>query len=91
MKLDYYNTDRERDPLMKDLHELGLKHGAMFVLVAIPLDGKGNVHTFHIDHQDDTKPEESAEVFELVGMHFIKASEAIWDHLREQRRRENEP
>jgi hypothetical protein len=71
------DTDREKHPLMKDLHELGLKHGVAMTVVAVKLKGEPATQAFWIDHRDDTSPAEAAYAFESTGVFLIKVAAKI--------------
>lgn len=81
-KVESYNTDREKNPLMKDLHELGLKHGVKFVVVAY---GKKDVKTLCIDHEEDTHPLVASQLYVHAGTTLIKASSGLDEFWHEQR------
>jgi hypothetical protein len=68
-----FETDREKSPLMKALHELGLAHGVRLTVVATPIDG-GQPHTLLIDHKDDTTKTEAVQGFVNAGVLLILAA-----------------
>lgn len=79
-------TDREKSPLMKDLHELGLKHGLTFVVVARPIDGKVyDQQALLIDHKDDTSAEDVYTRWLQAGIYLIQSTCAVEDFIAEQR------
>lgn len=91
-------TDREKSPLMKELHELGLKHGVVMVVLAVPIvvDLDHVADTFLIDHRDDTHPVEAADAFVRAGIQLIHNGEAIinWykaEHPEEFKHEEVDP
>lgn len=77
MKMTGLENDREKSPLMKALHEVGLAHGVTMVVVAIPMkpDG-GEVRSLLIDHKDDTAVDEMILRFTGAGVFLIKAANA---------------
>lgn len=75
MKMTGLETDRERSPLMKDLHEVGLKHRVQMVVVALPMD-TGEIHSLLIDHKDDTTVDEMIRKFTGAGVFLIKTAGA---------------
>lgn len=87
MKLTSLEKDREKVPLMKDLHELGLKHRVQMVVVAIPMDAgdpKG-VRPLLIDHKDDTSLQDVVLKFTGAGCFLIKCAGAAEDYAAEQK------
>jgi len=86
MKMTGMETDREKSELMKDLHEVGLKHGVTFVVVARPIDGKPyDDQALLIDHKDETPPEDVYVRFLQAGIYLIQATGAVEDYIAERR------
>jgi hypothetical protein len=85
MKMTDCNNDREKCPLMKDLHETGLKHGVTMVVVAIPMkaDDPRGVHPLLIDHNDDTTVQDVISKFTGAGVYLIKAANAAEEYAAE--------
>jgi hypothetical protein len=85
MKMVGAQNDREQVPLMKDLHELGLKHGVAMVVVAIPMnaDDPGGVRPLLIDHKDDTTVQDVIAKFTGAGVYLIKAANAAEEYAAE--------
>lgn len=80
------NNDREKNPLMKALHEVGLAHGVTMVVVAIPME-KGDpegVRPLLIDHKDDTTIQDVISKFTGAGVYLIKAASAAEEYAAEQ-------
>ena len=91
MKTTGFDTDREHNPLMNDLHELGLKHGVEFVAVVRPVNGKPyDQHGLLIDHKGDTTPEDVYLRWMQAGVGLIQATSAIEDYIAEQRAEKEE-
>lgn len=74
MKCERMEVDREKHPLMKDLHAVMQKHKAPMVVLAFT---GGMPEMFWIDGKDDTKPADTAEVFAYAGTLLIKGAGAI--------------
>jgi hypothetical protein len=92
MKMLRMETDREKSSLMKDLHDVGLKHGLTFVVVARPIDGKPyEQEGLLIDHKDETPPEDVYLRWIQAGVWLIQATSAIEDWILEQRDKEPAP
>jgi hypothetical protein len=89
MKIEGVETDREKAPLMKALHELGLAHGVELVAVATPMAG-GPAHTYLVDHKDDTKAQDVALKFAAAGVLLIQAAGAAREYAAEQEAAEEE-
>lgn len=91
MKMIGSENDREKVPLMKDLHELGLNHGVTMVVVAIPIDKDDpqGVRPLLIDHRDDTTIEDMVSKFTGAGVFLIKCAAAGEEHLAEQEEKAN--
>lgn len=54
--------NRDEAPLMRELHEVGLRHGVTLVVVAQPIDG--NVRQQYgllIDHKEETPTEDGSQ------------------------------
>lgn len=91
MKMTGVETDREKSPLMKDLHEVGLKHGLTFVVVARPIDGKPHEQEgLLIDHKDETPLDDLYIRWVQAGVYLIQATGAIEDYMAEQRMKASE-
>lgn len=89
MKMISMENDRERNALMKDLHEVGLKHGLTFVVVARPIDGKPiDDKGLLIDHKDDTSASDVYVRWIQAGLWLIQASSAVEEFIAEQRKGE---
>lgn len=86
MKMVGSENDREKVPLMKDLHELGLKHGVTMVVVAIPMkaDDPTGVRPMLIDHKDNTSVQDMVATFTGAGVFLIKCAAAGEEHLATQ-------
>ena len=86
MKMTDCNNDREKCPLMKDLHGVGLKHNVTMVVVAIPTerDDPRGVHPLLIDHKDDTTVQDVIAKFTGAGVYLIKAANAAEEYAVEQ-------
>lgn len=86
MKMIGAENDREKVPLMKDLHDVGIKHGVTMVVVAIPLkpDDPAGVRPLLIDHKDDTTVADMVAKFTGAGVFLIKCAAAGEEHLAEQ-------
>jgi hypothetical protein len=86
MKMTDCNNDREKNPLMKALHEVGLAHGVTMVVVAIPMekDDPRGVHSLLIDHKDDTTVQDVVSKFTGAGVFLIKAANAAEEYAAEQ-------
>lgn len=86
MKMTDCNNDREKCPLMKALHEVGLKHKVTMVVVAIPMerDDPRGVHPLLIDHKDDTTVHDVITKFTGAGVYLIKAANAAEEYAAEQ-------
>lgn len=84
LKLLGYEADREKSPLMKDLHEVGLKHGYTFVVLALPVEKDGPpVRVLNIDHNDGTTPAESITRFTAAGVMLIQCAQVMRDASEE--------
>lgn len=86
MKMTSMETDREKSPLMKDLHEIGLKHGMTFVVVARPIDG--NPHdqeALLIDHKDDTSAKDVYARWLQAAIYLIQATSAIEEYIAQEK------
>lgn len=68
-----FETDREKSPLMKALHELGLAHGVRLTALATPMDGSAP-HVLLIDHNDGTTKTEAIAGFVNAGVQLILAA-----------------
>jgi hypothetical protein len=78
--------DREKSELMKELHELGLRHGMTLVVVARPIDGGPNEQVgLLIDHKDETPVEDVYVRWLQAGVWLIQATNAVEDYIAEQR------
>lgn len=90
MKMTGVEGDREKVPLMKALHDVGLKHGVTMVVVAIPMrkDDPEGVRSLLIDHKDNTTVEELAVKFTGAGVFLIKAAAAADEYAYEQAEKE---
>lgn len=86
MKMTGTETDREKVPLMKDLHEIGLKHRVQFVVVAIPMlaDDPEGIRPLLIDHKDDTTIKEVHDRFVGAGVFLLKCAGAAEELMAEQ-------
>lgn len=85
MKMTDCDNDREKNPLMKALHDIGLAHGVTMVVVAIPMnagDPRG-VHSLLIDHREDTTVQDVITKFTGAGVYLIKAANAAEEYLAE--------
>lgn len=92
MKMTDCENDREKVPLMKELHEVGLKHGVQMVVVAIPMSKEaGGVRTFLIDHKEDTTPRDVATKFVGAGVFLIQVAGAAEDYACEQAETQDVP
>lgn len=93
MKMVGAQNDREQVPLMKDLHELGLKHGVAMVVVAIPMnaDDPGGVRPLLIDHKDDTTVQDMVSKFTGAGVFLIKCAGAGEEYAAEQAEASEDP
>lgn len=73
-----WERDREKVPLMKELHELGLKHRVQMVVVAIPMQGNTEgVQALLIDHNNATPLEDVAKRFIGAGVYLIQSASAV--------------
>lgn len=89
MKMKDMETDRDRSPLMKDLHEIGLKHGVTFVVVTRPIDGGPHEQQgLLIDHKDDTTAKDVYVRWLQTGIWLIQATSAVEDYIAEHREKE---
>lgn len=79
MKATGMQTDREKAPLMKALHEVGLAHRVTMVIVAIPMDKDDpeGIRPMLIDHKDDTTTHEFCTKAVGAGVFLIKAAGAV--------------
>ena len=79
-------NDREKVPLMKDLHEVGLRHGVEMVVVTIPTDKNSGdrVHTLLIDNKDDTTVEQMVLRFTGAGVYLIKVAAAAEEYAMKE-------
>lgn len=86
MKMLGSQNDREKNPLMRDLHEVGLRHGVTMVVVAIPMkdDDAQGVRPLLIDHRDDTTVQDMVAKFTGAGVFLIKCAAAGEEYLAEQ-------
>lgn len=73
------STDRDNNPLMKDLHELGLKHGIKMVVVKVEeIEGKDKLTgALLIDHKEDTKGMDVALMYGAAAYYLMDATEAV--------------
>lgn len=92
MKMTGMETDREKSPLMKDLHEVGLRHGLTFVVVARPINGKSyEQEGLMIDHKDETSLQDLYTRWMQAGIYLIQATSAIEDYIAECRAKASAP
>lgn len=92
LKLMSMETNREKSPLMKALHELGLKHGLTFVVVARPIDGAAHdQQSLLIDHKDDTPIGDIYTRYLQAGIYLIQATGAIEDYVAQKRAQGSAP
>lgn len=92
MRMTSMENDREKSALLKDLHELGLKHGLTFVVVARPIDGKPyDQQGLLIDHKDDTSAKDVYARWLQAGIYLIQATNAVEEYIAEQRSKEPAP
>jgi hypothetical protein len=72
-------NDREKVPLMKALHEVGLAHRVVMVVVAIPMDAGDpqGIRPLLIDHKDDTTTHEFCSKAAGAAVFLIKAAGAV--------------
>lgn len=87
MKMTDCNNDRDKNPFMKALHQLGLEHKVTMVVVAIPMekDDPRGVHPLLIDHRDDTTVQDVITKFTRAGVFLIKAANAAEEYAAEQK------
>jgi hypothetical protein len=80
-------SQRHDEPLLADLHEVGLKHGVKMVVVAIPMtaDDPRGVRPVLIDHKEHTPVEDIPPAFTGAGVFLIKCAAAAEDFIAEQR------
>lgn len=73
------STDRDSNPLMKDLHELGLKHGVKMVVVTLEeIEGKDRLTgALCIDHKDDTRGMDVAMMYGAAAYYLMDAAQAV--------------
>lgn len=82
MKMTSLNNDREKNALMRALHEVGLAHDVTMVVVAIPMkreDAEG-VRPLLIDHKDDTTLQEFIAKTTGAGVFLIKCAAAAEEY-----------
>jgi hypothetical protein len=93
MKMVGCENDREKSPLMKELHEVGLRHGVEMVVVAIPSDKSDprGVHPLLIDHRDDTCVSDVINRFTGAGVYLIKCAAAAEAYAEEIQAKADEP
>lgn len=86
MKMTGSENDREKVPLMKDLHDVGLRHGVTMVVVAIPMKAEdpAAVRPLLIDHRDDTTVADMVKKFTGAGVFLIKCAAAGEEYANEQ-------
>jgi hypothetical protein len=79
-------TQRHENPLLGELHALGLKYGLKMVVVAIPMnaDDPNGVRPILIDHKDHTPLEDLSPMFTRAGVFLIKCAGAAEEHLAGQ-------
>lgn len=92
MKMTGCEGDRDKVPLMKDLHELGLKHGVTMVVVAIPMKAgpDAEVRPLLIDHKDETPVADLISKFTGAGVFLIKCAAAAEEYAHELEAKPNE-
>lgn len=82
MKVTGLNNDREKNALMKALHEVGLAHDVTMVVVAIPIkkeDAEG-IRPLLIDHKDDTTLQDFIAKATGAGVFLIKCAAAAEEY-----------
>lgn len=74
--------DRDQAPLMRDLHEVGLKHGVTLVVVALPIDGHiRQQFGLLIDHKEQTPIEDVYVRWLEAGIYLIQATNAVEEYM----------
>lgn len=77
------NTDREKNPLMKELHELGLKYGVKMVVATLNYENQFT-GTLCIDHEEESKGMEVAMMFGAAGYYLLEAAKAVAVYAHEK-------
>ena len=83
MRIKSMNNDREKAPLMKALHEVGLTHRVTMMVVAVPMDAEDEqgVRPMLIDHKDETTPTEFRDKALSAGVFLIQCAGAVDEML----------
>jgi hypothetical protein len=84
MKITRMERSRDKSPLMKDLHELGLKHGVRMVVVAMAMRPGAYAGPLLIDHNDHTTFKDARDGFLGAGVYLIQIAGAVEDVMREE-------
>lgn len=78
-----FESDREKSPLMKELSELGLRHGIVMVVLVVKPSGEVAGHL--VDHRDDTTILEAANAFEAAGQTLYDLADSARRYDEENR------
>lgn len=84
--------NRDEAPLMRELHEVGLRHGVTLVVVAQPIDG--NVRQQYgllIDHKEETTAEDVYVRWLQAGIYLIQATNAVENYVLDEAAKEPAP
>jgi hypothetical protein len=87
--LEGWHTNRAENPLMNDLHEIGLRHGVQMVVLSISETDRADVHAFYIDHCDDTTKREAAEAYMAASLFLRDAAIAVATSIGKEQKPKN--